>query len=168
MADTNRGQHIRATGSKKPVLWILILLLILAAFMLGKVSAEAQEKPSPYDSDIVGTWQIDTIVGDGEVPEQYLDPTHMAQVTVNTDHTGVMQYGPQQTAFQWEYREHYEDGSSAYTMKFEDGRLIGAILVGANSEEYKDFQGMLGINIADDTMMAFARVQSTPQTAQAA
>lgn len=92
----------------------------------------------------------------------------MAQVTVNTDHTGVMQYGPQQTAFQWKYREHYEDGSSAYTMKFEDGRLIGAILVGANSEERKDFQGMLGINIADDTMMAFARVQSTPQTAQAA
>lgn len=74
MADTNRGQHLRATGSKKPVLWILILLLILAAFMLGKVSAEAQGKPSPYDSDIVGTWQIDTIVGDGEVPEQYLDP----------------------------------------------------------------------------------------------
>ena len=59
-------------------------------------------------------------------------------------------------------------GSIAYVIDFSDGRKVGAILVGDNSEEYSAYRGMLGINVEKDTMMAFVRVQSEGQTAKAA
>ena len=79
-----------------------------------------------------------------------------------------MQYGPQKVAFRWKYSENYEDGSIGYAMNFEDGRLIGAILVGEGSEDFPDYRGMLGINIVDDAMMAFVRMHNSEQTMQAA
>lgn len=153
---------------KKAVFGILAIALVLAAFLFSKVKADGGGASSPYDANIVGYWQIDSIVGNGDIPEQYLDTEHMAQVTVRSDHTGVMQYGPQQVAFHWKCGENYEDGSIGYTMNFDDGRLIGAILVGNDSEDYPDYRGMLGINIAEDTMMAFVRIQNSEQTKQAA
>lgn len=53
-------------------------------------------------------------------------------------------------------------------MSFDDGRLIGAILIGDNSDDFPDYRGMLGINIVDDAMMAFVRIQNSEQTMQAA
>ena len=143
---------------KEVVFGILAIALVLAAFLFGKVKADGGDDTSPYDANIVGYWQIDSIVGNGDIPEQYLDTEHMAQVTVKSDHTGVMQYGPQQVAFHWKCGENYEDGSIGYTMSLDDGRVIGAILVGDKSEEYPDYRGMLVINIADETMMAFERI----------
>lgn len=153
---------------KKAVFGILAIALVLAAFLFSKVKADGGGASSPYDANIVGYWQIDSIVGNGDIPEQYLDTEHMAQVTVKDDHTGVMQYGPQKVAFRWKYSENYEDGSIGYAMSFEDGRLIGAILVGEGSEDFPDYRGMLGINIVDDAMMAFVRMQNSEQTMQAA
>ena len=153
---------------KKALFGTLIVALVLAALLFGKVKADGGDDSSPYDANIVGEWQISSIVGNGDVPEQYLDTSYLAQVTVKEDHTGVMQYGPQQVEFRWKYSENYDDGSIGYTMNFEDGRLIGAILVGQDSDDYPDYRGMLGINIADDTMMAFVRIQNSEQTMQAA
>lgn len=146
---------------KKVVFGMLAIALVLAAFFFGKVKAEETDDSSPYDTGIVGEWQISSIVGNGDVTEQYLDTSHLAQVTVKDDHTGVMQYGPQKVAFCWKYSENYDDGSSGYTMNFDDSRIIGAILVGDNSEDFPDYRGMLGINIANDTMMAFERNMSS-------
>lgn len=153
---------------KKAVFGILAIALVLAAFLFSKVKADGGGASSPYDANIVGDWQISSIVGSGDVPEQYLDTSYLAQVTVKDDHTGVMQYGPQKVAFRWKYSENYEDGSIGYAMNFEDGRLIGAILVGEGSEDFPDYRGMLGINIVDDAMMAFVRMQNSEQTMQAA
>lgn len=70
--------------------------------------------------------------------------------------------------FRWKYSENYEDGSIGYTMNLNDGRLIGAILVGDNSEDFSDYRVMLGINIANDTMMAFERnISSSTETSVA-
>lgn len=153
---------------KKAVFGILAIALVLAAFLFSKVKADGGGASSPYDANIVGDWQISSIVGSGDVPEQYLDTSYLAHVTVKNDHTGVMQYGPQQVAFHWKCGENYEDGSIGYTMSLDDGRVIGAILVGDKSEEYPDYRGMLGVNIKDDTMMAFVRMQNGEQTMQAA
>lgn len=153
---------------KKAVFGMLAIALVLAAFLFSKVKADGGGASSPYDANIVGDWQINSIVGNGDVLEQYLDTSYLAQVTVKGDHTGVMQYGLQEVAFRWKYSENYEDGSIGYTMNFDDGRLIGAILVGIDSEDYPDYRGMLGINIAEDTMMAFVRIQNSEQTKQAA
>ena len=51
--------------------------------------------------------------------------------------------------------------SVGYTMNLDDGRLIGAILAGSNSEDFPDYRGMLCVNIDDDTMMAFERRKSS-------
>lgn len=153
---------------KKAVFGILAIALVFAIFLFGKATAKDNNDSSPYDANIVGDWQISSIVGSGDVPEQYLDTSYLAQVTVKGDHTGVMQYGPQQVPFHWKYSENYEDGSIGYTMNFDDGRLIGAILVGDNSEDFPDYRGMLEINIVDDAMMAFVRIQNSKQTMQAA
>ena len=153
---------------KRAVFGILAIALVLAAFLFSKVKADGGGTSSPYDANIVGDWQISSIVGSGDVPEQYLDTSYLAQVTVKDDHTGVMQYGPQQVPFHWKYSESYDDGSIGYMMSFDDGHLIGAILVGDNSEDFHDYRGMLGINIVDDAMMAFVRMQNSEQTMQAA
>lgn len=153
---------------KKAVLGILAIALVFAIFLFGKAKVEDNNNSSPYDANIVGDWQISSIVGSGDVPEQYLDTSYLAQVTVKDDHTGVMQYGPQQVPFHWKYSESYDDGSIGYMMSFDDGRLIGAILVGDNSVDFPDYRGMLGINIVDDAMMAFVRMQNSEQTMQAA
>lgn len=153
---------------KKAVFGILAIALVFAIFLFSKATAEDNNDSSPYDANIVGDWQISSIVGNGDVLEQYLDTSYLAQVTVKDDHTGVMQYGPQKVAFRWKYSENYEDGSIGYTMNFDDGRLIGAILVGKDSDDYPDYRGMLGINISDETMMAFVRMQNSEQTMQAA
>lgn len=153
---------------KKAVFGILAIALVFAIFLFGKATAKDNNDSSPYDANIVGDWQISSIVGNGDVLEQYLDTSYLAQVTVKDDHTGVMQYGPQKVAFRWKYSENYEDGSIGYAMNFEDGRLIGAILVGEGSEDFPDYRGMLGINIVDDAMMAFVRMQNSEQTMQAA
>lgn len=153
---------------KKAVFGILAIALMFAILLFGKVKAEGNNNSSPYDANIVGNWQISSIVGSGDVPEQYLDTSYLAQVTVKDDHTGVMQYGHQQVPFHWKYSESYDDGSIGYMMSFDDGRLIGAILVGDNSEDFPDYRGMLGINIVDDAMMAFVRMQNSEQTMKAA
>ena len=153
---------------KKAVFGILAIALVFAIFLLGKATAEDNNDSSPYDANIVGDWQISSIVGNGDVLEQYLDTSYLARVTVKGDHTGVMQYELQEVAFRWKYSENYEDGSIGYTMNFDDGRLIGAILVGKDSDDYPDYRGMLGINISDETMMAFVRMQNSEQTMQAA
>ena len=153
---------------KKAVFGILAIALVFAIFLFSKATAEDNNDSNPYDANIVGDWQISSIVGNGDVLEQYLDTSYLAQVTVKDDHTGVMQYGPQKVAFRWKYSENYEDGSIGYTMNFDDGRLIGAILVGKDSDDYPDYRGMLGINISDETMMAFVRMQNSEQTMQAA
>lgn len=68
----------------------------------------------------------------------------------------------------WEKSCCYEDGNIGYTMNLNDGRLIGAILVGDNSEDFPDYRVMLGINIANDTMMAFERnISSSTETSVA-
>lgn len=153
---------------KKAVFGILAIALVFAIFLFGKAKAEDNNNSSPYDANIVGDWQISSIVGNGDVLEQYLDTSYLAQVTVKDDHTGVMQYGPQKVAFRWKYSENYEDGSIGYAMSFEDGRLIGAILVGEGSEDFPDYRGMLGISIANDTMMAFERnISSSTETSVA-
>lgn len=153
---------------KKAVFGILAIALVFAIFLFGKATAKDNNDSSPYDANIVGDWQISSIVGNGDVLEQYLDTSYLAQVTVKDDHTGVMQYGPQQVPFHWKYSESYDDGSIGYMMSFDDGHLIGAILVGDNSEDFPDYRGMLGINIVDDAMMAFVRMQNSEQTMQAA
>lgn len=153
---------------KKAVFGILAIALMFAILLFGKVKAEGNNNSSPYDANIVGDWQISSIVGSGDVPEQYLDTSYLAQATVKDDHTGVMQYGPQQVPFHWKYSESYDDGSIGYIMSFDDGHLIAAILVGDNSEDFPDYRGMLGINIVDDAMMAFVRMQNSEQTMQAA
>ena len=153
---------------KKAVFGILAIALVLAAFLFSKVKADGGGASSPYDANIVGSWQITSIVGNGEVPEQYLDTSYLAQVTVKDDHTGVMQYGPQRVEFRWKYSENYDDGSIGYTMNFADGRLIGAILVGVDSDDYPDYRGMLGVSIGDDTMMAFERIMVDTAEASAA
>lgn len=153
---------------KKAVFGILAIALMFAIFLFGKAKAEGNNNSSSYDANIVGNWQIDSIVGSGEIPKQYLDTEHMAQFTVKSDHTGVMQYGPQRMPSRWKYSEKYEDGSIGYTMSFDDSRIIGAILVGDNSEDFPDYRGMLGINIANDTMMAFERnISSSTETSVA-
>ena len=149
---------------KKAVFGILAIALVFAIFLFGKATAEDNNDSSPYDANIVGDWQISSIVGNEDVLEQYLDTSYLAQVTVKDD----LQYGPQKVAFRWKYSENYEDGSIGYAMSFEDGRLIGAILVGEGSEDFPDYRGMLGINIVDDAMMAFVRMQNSEQTMQAA
>ena len=156
------------TTWKKAVFGILAIALVFAIFLFSKATAEDNNDSSPYDANIVGDWQISSIVGNGDVLEQYLDTSYLARVTVKGDHTGVMQYGLQEVAFRWKYSENYEDGSIGYTMNFDDGRLIGAILVGKDSDDYPDYRGMLGINISDETMMAFVRMQNSEQTMQAA
>lgn len=153
---------------KKAVFGILAIALVFAIFLFSKATAEDNNDSSPYDANIVGDWQISSIVGNGDVLEQYLDTSYLARVTVKGDHTGVMQYGLHEVAFRWKYSENYEDGSIGYTMNFDDGRLIGAILVGKDSDDYPDYRGMLGINISDETMMAFVRMQNSEQTMQAA
>ena len=153
---------------KKAVFGILAIALVFAIFLFSKATAEDNNDSSPYDANFVGDWQISSIVGNGDVLEQYLDTSYLARVTVKGDHTGVMQYGLQEVAFRWKYSENYEDGSIGYTMNFDDGRLIGAILVGKDSDDYPDYRGMLGINISDETMMAFVRMQNSEQTMQAA
>lgn len=153
---------------KKAVFGILVIALVFAIFLFGKAKAEDNNNSSPYDANIVGDWQINSIVGNGDVLEHYLDTSYLAQVTVKGDHTGVMQYGPQKVAFRWKHSENYDDGSIGYTMNFDDGRLIGAILVGEDSEDYPDYRGMLGINIADETMMAFERIMVGAAEASAA
>lgn len=90
---------------KKAVFGILVIALVFAIFLFGKAKAEDNNNSSPYDANIVGDWQISSIVGSGDVPEQYLDMSYLAQVTVKDDHTGVMQYGPQQVPFHWKYSE---------------------------------------------------------------
>lgn len=88
---------------KKAVFGILAIALMFAIFLFGKVKAEGNNNSSPYDANIVGDWQISSIVGSGD-----------------------------------------------------------------NSEDFPDYRGMLGINIVDDAMMAFVRIQNSEQTMQAA
>lgn len=146
---------------KKAVFGVLTVALVIAVVLFTNMKAENIDRSSYYDVYILGDWQINSIVGSGDVPEQYFDTSYLAQVTVNEDHTGVMMYGSQQIAFSWKYSEDYDDGSVGYTMNFDDGRLIGAIIAGNNSEDFPDYRGMLCVNIDDDTMMAFERRKSS-------
>ena len=65
---------------KKAVFGILAIVLVLAAFLFSKVKADGGGASSPYDANIVGYWQIDSIVGNGDIPEQYLDTEHMLMI----------------------------------------------------------------------------------------
>lgn len=63
---------------KKAVFGILVIALVFAIFLFGKAKAEDNNNSSPYDANIVGDWQISSIVGSGDVPEQYLDMSYLA------------------------------------------------------------------------------------------
>lgn len=168
MAEDNQNIHFQNLTWRKVVFGVLSIVLILVAFLFGKVKAEGADSSGPYDANLVGNWQIYTIAARSDVPEKYLDISNMTQVTVKDDHTGVMQDETQQATFHWKYSENYEDGSIGYLIRLDDGRQVGAILVGKSSEEYPDFQGMLSINVAKNTMMVFVRVQSNTQKPQTA
>lgn len=55
---------------KKAMFGILATALLLATFLFGKVNAEDNDDSSQCDANIVGNWQIGSIVGSGEIPKQ--------------------------------------------------------------------------------------------------
>ena len=68
---------------KKAVFGVLTVALVIAVVLFTNMKAENIDRSSYYDVYILGDWQINSIVGSGDVPEQYFDTSYLAQVTVN-------------------------------------------------------------------------------------
>lgn len=68
---------------KKVVFGVLTVALVIAVVLFTNMKAENIDRSSYYDVYILGDWQINSIVGSGDVPEQYFDTSYLAQVTVN-------------------------------------------------------------------------------------
>ena len=68
---------------KKAVFGVLTVALVIAVVLFANMKAENIDRSSYYDVYILGDWQINSIVGSGDVPEQYFDTSYLAQVTVN-------------------------------------------------------------------------------------
>jgi hypothetical protein len=56
-----------------------------------------------------------------------------------------------------------DDGSYGYILKYANGKIIGAILISDISAEFPSYHGMLGVNVAEDTMLIFTRDTSGAQ-----
>ena len=58
---------------KKAVFGVLTVALVIAVVLFTNMKAENIDRSSYYDGYILGDWQINSIVGSGDVPEQYFD-----------------------------------------------------------------------------------------------
>ena len=56
---------------KKAVFGVLTVALVIAVVLFTNMKAENIDRSSYYDGYILGDWQINSIVGSGDVPEQY-------------------------------------------------------------------------------------------------
>lgn len=79
------------------------------------------------------------------------------------DHSGHINNGNEYSDFNWSFSQKMDDGSYGYILKYANGKIIGAILISDISAEFPSYHGMLGVNVAEDTMLIFTRDTSGAQ-----
>lgn len=141
----------------KAILFSVLFLALAAAIAFFLYTRNQTVGTSDYDSDIIGQWQINSVSGVGAVPDEYLNPEHIAKLEVDGNHTGCISYGDKQLSFSWKFGEQYEDGSLAYVFEFDNSKQVGAIIASADSTDFPEFRNLLCVNIEGKTMLYFAK-----------
>ena len=141
----------------KGILFSALFLALAAAIAFFLYTRNRPEETSDYDADIIGQWQINSVTGVGDIPEEYSKPEHVVKLEVSDNHTGYMSYGDRKMLFTWKFGERYEDGSLAYVFEFSGMRQVGAILASVDSTEFPESQNLLCVNLQGQTMLYFEK-----------
>lgn len=143
---------------KKIVSFILFATVVIAVILLI-----GSQSTSKYDEQVIGNWELIATTSLVDNPIDYADPSFTADIVLNRNHSGHIKYGDDHYDFGWSFSQKMGDGSYGYILKYADSRVIGAILISNASTEFPSYRGMLGVNVADDTMLMFTRCESGAQ-----
>lgn len=141
----------------------IVFAVLLAAVVIAAIIFVRSRSTSRYDELVVGSWQLVATTSLVDDPIDYADPSFTADIVLNSDHSGHINYGDDHYDFDWSFSQRMDDGSYGYILKYADGRIIGTILISGTSAEFSSYRGMLGVNVADDTMLIFTRDTSGEQ-----
>lgn len=141
----------------------IVFAVLLASVVIAAIIFVDSRSTSKYDEQIVGNWQLVATTSLVDDPIDYSDPSYTADVVLSSDHSGHFNYGDEHDDFAWSFSQKMDDGSYGYILKYTDERIIGAILINDTSAEFPSYRGMLGVNVADDTMLIFTRDTSGAQ-----
>ena len=141
----------------------IVFAVLLAAVVIATIIFVAFQRSSKYDEQVVGSWQLVATTSLVDDPINYSDPSYTADVVLNGDHSGHINNGNEYSDFNWSFSQKMDDGSYGYILKYANGKIIGAILTSDISAEFPSYRGMLGVNVAEDTMLIFTRDTSGVQ-----
>lgn len=141
----------------------IVFFVLFAAVVIAVILFVGSQDTSKYDEQVIGNWQLVATTSLADDPIDYSDPSYTADIVLNRNHSGHINYGDDHYNFDWSFSQKMDDGSYGYILKYTDGRVIGAILISNASTEFPSYRGMLGVNVADDTMLIFTRSDSDAQ-----
>lgn len=141
----------------------IVFAVLLAAVVIAAIIFVRSRSTSRYDELVVGSWQLVATTSLVDDPIDYADPSFTADIALSRDHSGHINYGDDHYDFAWSFSQRMDDGSYGYILKYTDGQIIGAILISDTSTEFPSYRGMLGVNVASDTMLIFTRSKSGAQ-----
>ena len=143
---------------KKIIFAVLFVAVVIAAILFV-----GSQSTSKYDERVVGNWQLVATTSLVDDPIDYSDSSYTADVVLNGDHSGHINNGIEYNDFTWSFSQKMGDGSYGYILNYSDGQIIGAILISDTSAEFPSYRGMLGVNVADDTMLIFTHTDGNAQ-----
>ena len=141
----------------------IVFAVLFTAVVIAVIIFVGSRNTSKYDEQMAGNWQLVATTSLVDNPIDYSDPSYTADIVLNSDYSGHINNGNERRDFTWSFSQKMDDGSYGYILKYADGQIIGAILISDTSAEFLSFRGMLGVNVADDTMLIFARDASGAQ-----
>lgn len=141
----------------------IIFAVLFVAVVIAAIIFVSSQSPSKYDEQVIGNWELIATTSSVDDPIDYTDPSYEADILLNRNHSGHINYGDDHYNFDWSFSQKMDDGSYGYILKYTDGQIIGAILISDTSTEFPSYRGMLGVNVASDTMLIFTRSKSGAQ-----
>lgn len=141
----------------------IVFAVLFTAVVIAVIIFVGSRNTSKYDEQMAGNWQLVATTSLVDNPIDYSDPSYTADIVLNSDYSGHINNGNERRDFTWSFSQKMDDGSYGYILKYADGQIIGAILISDTSTEFLSFRGMLGVNVADDTMLIFTREESGTQ-----
>lgn len=141
----------------------IVFFVLFAAVIIAVILFVVSQSTSKYDKQVIDNWELLATTSSVDDPIDYSDPSYTADIIFNRDHSGYINSGNEHYNFDWSFSQKMDDGSIGYILKYADGQIIGAILISDTSTEFPSYRGMLGVNVADDTMLIFTRSESGAQ-----
>lgn len=135
----------------------IVFAILFAAVVIAVILFVGSQNTSKYDEQVIGNWQLVATTSLVDDPIDYSDPSYIADIVLNGDYFGHINYGDEFYDFNWSFSQKMDDGSYGYILKYTDGQIISAILISDTSTEFPSYRGMLGVNVADNTMLIFTR-----------